>query len=53
MMLLPTGPVEVQLAWGPIVIGVWVLLRLGEIVPTSIFDPLRHMTTGAVLIYFP
>ncbi len=35
------------------VIGVWLLLRLGEIVPTSIFDLLRHLTTGAVSIYFP
>ncbi len=52
-ILLTTAPVEVQLAWGPIVIGVWLLLHLGEIVPTSIFDPLRHLTTGAVSIYFP
>ncbi len=52
-ILLPTAPVEVQLAWGPIVISVWLLLCLGEIVLTSIFDPLRHLTMGAVPIYFP
>ncbi len=40
------------MAWGPIVVGVWLLLHLGEIVPTVTFDLLRQLTAGAVTIHF-
>ncbi len=50
--LLPTAPVEVHVAWGPIVIRVWFLLWLGEIVSTTTFDPCRQLTVGSASINF-